>query len=575
MTSFRSTRPPGMHALTETVAPSAADMEDSKLISGGRLLAKALKYQGVDVVFTSCGGEIIDVCKSCIEEGIRIIDARKAQVAALAADGYFRMTGKTGCAVVVVGSGTIAAITGVADALVEESAVLLVGLRSDDQRMGMLGGLPLLRPMTKFAESVSSTGRVADLASAAFRECHNGAPGPAYLEIPVDVLTGSVVAAAAGAPAAGKYRVSRKTSSRPEDIEALAALIVESERPCVLFGSQLWTCQASETAVEFCREVNLPGYPSGAARGTFRYGDPHGFRHTLGHALSRADLIVEFGLPFDFLIGYGDSLPSGADLVQVNLAPNTMGRARDVTVRIVGDSGEVMRDVLRTFGHVEDYGFQVRSPWLEELRGLEQKAIAALAPKLRSDSIPIHPLRLAYELNEFITQNTIFIRASGDVLNFAGDVIEPKAPGQWMDAGPFGFPDVAAPFTIAAKLAHPDKEVLCLFSDGAFSLTSWDFETCIALGMPFIGVVASRSPIDRITHGTQRSEIASKLSSMPYGEIARMLGGYGEEVRDPDQIQSALRQARESGKCALINVWIDPQGLSPGKMPQPTSPVSQ
>ena len=558
MTSLRSTRPPGMHALTETVAPSAADMEDSKLITGGRLLAKALKNEGVDVIFTSCGGEIIDVCKSCIEEGIRIIDARKAQVAALAADGYFRMTGKTGCAVVDVGSGTIAAITGIADALVEESAVLLVGLRSDDQRMGMLGGLPVLRPLTKFADTVSSTDRVAELAGAAFRECYNGAPGPAYLEIPVDVLIGSVVAAAAHVPAAGKYPVTTKTSGRPEDIEALAALIVGSERPCVLFGSQVWTCRASETAVEFCREVNLPGYPSGAARGAFRSGDPHGFRHTLGHALSRADLIVEFGLPFDFPIGYGDSLPSGVDLVQVNLAPTTMGRDRNVTVRIGGDVGRVMRDVLQTFGHVEDYGFQVRSPWLEELRGLEQKAIEALAPKLRSGSTPIHPLRLAYELNEFITQNTIFIRDSGDVLNFAGDVIEPKAPGQWMDAGPFGIPDVATPFAIAAKLAHPDKEVLCLFSDGAFSLTSWDFKTCVALGTPFLGVIATRSPIDQIPHGTRVSEIASKLSSMPYGEFARMLGGYGEEVRDPDQIQPALRRARESGKCALINVWIDP-----------------
>jgi acetolactate synthase I/II/III large subunit len=167
-----------------------------------------------------------------------------------------------------------------------------------------------------------------------------------------------------------------------------------------------------------------------------------------------------------------------------------------------------------------------------------------------------------HELNEFITQNTIFICDSGDVVNFAGDVIELRVPGQWMDAGPLGFPDVATPFAIAAKLAHPDKEVVCLFSDGAFSLTSWDFETRVALGIPFIGVIASKS-VDQIPHVTQRSEIASKLSSVPYGEIARMLGGYGEEVHDPEQIQPALQRARESGKCALINVWIDPLGLSP------------
>jgi acetolactate synthase-1/2/3 large subunit len=567
-------------AQKKTTAPaSTVDPGNADQITGGRLLAKALKNEGVDVIFTLSGGELVEIYKGCLEENIRIIDVRHEQVAAHAADGYFRMTGKTGCAVVAAGPGTTDALTGIANALVEESAVLLVGgfLRSDERRMGVLGDIPhtrVLAPITKFSETVSSTLRVAEMASMAFRQCYNGAPGPVYLEIPVDVLAGSVELTSARVPAPGQYRASTKTAGCRKDVAALASLLTKSRRPCILFGSQLWTCRATDSAVEFCRSLNLPAYPSGAARGTFAPGDPHGFHHSRRHAFERADLIVVFGLPFDFRIGYGRALPAGIPVVQIDLDYRTVGKNHDLAVGIVGDAGEVMSEVRRIIGAGQDAGATERTAWLDELRALERKAVEALAPKLRSNATPIHPLRLAYEINEFITAETIFIGDAGDVLTFAGGVIEPKAPGQWMDTGPFGNIGVGTPFAMAAKLAHPQKEVVCLFGDGAFSLTGWDFETCIRFDLPFIGIVGNNSHMNQVryttmTHlGKQNSEVATKLSNVPYGEFAKILGGYGEDIRDPDQIQPALRRARASGKCALINVWVDPDVFSSGTMHQ-------
>ena len=95
-----------------------APASGAEQISGGRLLAKALKNEGVDVIFTLTGGEIVDVFAGCIAEGIRVIDVRHEQVATHAADGYARLTGKTGCAVVTAGPGTTDAITGVALSLI-------------------------------------------------------------------------------------------------------------------------------------------------------------------------------------------------------------------------------------------------------------------------------------------------------------------------------------------------------------------------------------------------------------------------------------------------------------------------
>src|SRR3954468_15030719 len=205
-------------------------------ISGGHLVAKALKAEGVDTIFTLCGGHIIDIYDGCVDEGIKVIDVRHEQVAAHAADGYARITGKPGCAVVTAGPGTTDAVTGVANAFRAESPFLLIGGQGalTQHKMGSLQDLPhvdIMAPITKFAATVPSTARVADMVSMAFRECVNGAPGPSFLEIPRDILDAKVDESTARVPAAGRYRASTRSLGDPDDIQRLADLLVASERP--------------------------------------------------------------------------------------------------------------------------------------------------------------------------------------------------------------------------------------------------------------------------------------------------------------------------------------------------------
>nr|BFE88089.1 hypothetical protein GCM10020093_106900 [Planobispora longispora] len=177
----------------------------TETISGGHLVAKALKAEGIDVIFTLCGGHIIDIYDGCVDEGIDVVDVRHEQVAAHAADGYARITGKPGCAVVTAGPGTTDAVTGVANAFRAESPMLLIGGQGalSQHKMGSLQDLPhvdMMTPITKFAATVPSTERVADIVSMAFRECYHGAPGPSFLEIPRDVLDARVPLASARIP---------------------------------------------------------------------------------------------------------------------------------------------------------------------------------------------------------------------------------------------------------------------------------------------------------------------------------------------------------------------------------------
>ncbi|MFJ2986816.1 thiamine pyrophosphate-binding protein, partial [Collimonas sp. NPDC087041] len=201
----------------KAVASTTADdtlkrkSREAGVVSGGHLVARALKNEGVDTIFTLCGGHIIDIYDGCIDEGIRIIDVRHEQVAAHAADGYARQTGKLGVVVTTAGPGCTNAVTGIATAFRSESPVLHIGGQGGitQHMMGSLQDLPhteMMRPITKFSEGVRSTERVADMVSMAIRACFAGAPGPAYLEIPRDVLDREIDISKAVIPAAGQYR---------------------------------------------------------------------------------------------------------------------------------------------------------------------------------------------------------------------------------------------------------------------------------------------------------------------------------------------------------------------------------
>jgi len=553
---------------------------DADVVSGGHLVAKALKNEGVDTIFTLCGGHIIDIYDGCIDEGIRIIDVRHEQVAAHAADGYARQTGKLGCVVTTAGPGCTNAVTGIATAFRSESPVLHIGGQGalTQHKMGSLQDLPhvdMMSPITKFAATVPATERVADMIAMAAREAFNGAPGPVYLEIPRDVLDREVDRAKAIVPKPGHYRASTRSPGDPRDIEKLADLLVNSERPAILYGQQVWTARGHEEAIALLRGLDIPGYFNGGSRGLLPPGDPHHFDRTRGNAFADADVIVIVGTPFDFRMGYGRRISNKAQLVQIDMDYRTVGKNRDIDLGIVGHPGAILGAVLQAAsGRLKNDKREKRREWMKRLTDAEVAATEKLMPLFKSNNQPIHPYRVAYELNEFLADNTIYIGDGGDVVTISAQAVRPRRPGQWMDPGALGSLGVGTGFALAAGLAHPNKEVLCYYGDGSFGMTAFDMETANRFGVPYIAVIGNNSAMNQIRYGQlakygeERGNVGNLLGDVPFGKFAEMLGGYGEEVRDPAQIAPALRRARESvqktKRSAVINIWVDPREYAPG-----------
>ena len=553
---------------------------DPNVISGGHLVAKALKAEGVDTIFTLCGGHIIDIYDGCLDEGIRIVDVRHEQTAAHAADGYARQTGRLGCVVTTAGPGCTNAVTGIATAFRSESPVLHIGGQSalSQWRMGGLQDLPhvdMMRPITKFASTVMSTERVADMVSMAARECFAGAYGPSYLEIPRDVLDREIDRDRAIVPKPYCYRASTKSAGDPRDIEKLADLLVNAERPAILFGQQVWAARGHNEAVALLRGLDIAGYFNGAARGLLPPGDPHHFDRTRSKAFDKADVIVVIGTPFDFRMGYGKRISRELSLVQIDLDYRTVGKNRDIDLGIVGDPGAVCAAVLQAAsGRIRNDKRQARREWMKQLTEMEDAALAKLMPVFKSEQTPIHPYRVAYELNEFLTDDTIYIGDGGDVVTVSAQAVRPRKPGSWMDPGALGSLGVGTGFAMAAKLVHPHKEVLCYYGDGAFGMTAFDMETADRFGAPYIAVIGNNSAMNQIRcgqiikYGPERGNVGNKLGDMKFSVFPQMWGGWGVEVHAASEIAPALRKAREmvakTGKSAVVNIWVDPNEYAPG-----------
>ena len=533
-------------------------------IDGGRLFAKALKKEGVEYVFTLNGGHIYNLYEGCVDEGIKVIDFRHEQVAAHAAEGWAKVTGKPGVAIVTAGPGVTDAVTGIANAFQAPSPMILIGGNAgitDHLRGGLqdFDSATFLKPVTKFSEQVKRVERIPEYVSIAFRHATSGVPGPVYLEIPIDIVGG--VAEEEDVKYPGSYRTQSKAFGDPEYIKQVVDILHSTERPMVLAGSDIWWNDASEELREFVEMIDSPVFLNAMGRGSIP--SDHTNLGSLGrrYGLVKSDTVILIGTPVDFRLGYGaDSMfPQSPRLIEIMMDGSKIGQNRDIDVGVVGDSKAVLRqimDELRATGY--------KSPgkgWVEEVITEDQALKAADEGMLNSDQTPIHPMRLMKELRDVLDRDATVIGDGGDIVTFAARVLNINEPGHWLDPGQFGCLGAGSGFAAAAQLARPGKQVCIVYGDGGFGLTGFDVESYVRFNLPIVSIVGNNGAWNQTTQGVVRRGmrgIGTYLSQETnYAKIMDGMGGYGERVTDPEEIRPALERAFNSGKPALLDVVTD------------------
>ena len=530
---------------------------------GGKLAAKALKAAGVECVFTLSGGHVMGIYDGCLAENIEVVDVRHEQAAVHAADAWARLhPGKVGVAILTAGPGVTDGVTGVANAWRANSPILVIGGQGPFRhtRRGSLQEMDhvsLMRPVSKWADSCYQTPRIAEYIESAIRSALSGIPGPAFLEIPTDVLPGKIDIAEVTIPEFRDYRVA---SAAPGHLLSEAIdLVNRAERPMVMAGTSLKWSEGGDQLAAFLDTTGIPCFVNGMARGEISWDHPSFLSLTRKEALENADLVILAGTPLDFRMKFGRSIPSGASIVQMDLEQTLIGDNRGVDIGLVGNLGlnfESMSADIKERGVAIDV-FAYR----DQLRQRETELDAERRSRMDSDETPIDPLRLCRDIANAVTDDMIVIGDGGDIVAQASKVINVPREGTWMDPGPLGTLGVGMPFALAAQKAYPDKRVLIVYGDGSFGLNGFEYDTAVRFDLPIVGVVGNDAAWGQMMrpqgmlYGKDRL-VAVELNRTRYDKVVEALGGHGEHVTEAEEIAPAIARAFASGKPALVNVEI-------------------
>jgi acetolactate synthase-1/2/3 large subunit len=535
-------------------------------VTGGDLVAKMLKREGIRHIFTLSGLHVAPVYDGCLNEGIAVVDTRHEQAAAHAADAYARLTRNIGVAVVTAGPGVTDAVTGIANAKHAESPVLLIG-GAAPQALATKGALQeteqvdLFKPITKHAQRVEKAELLPAYLASAFRAMTTGRPGPAFLEVPWDLLAENVDLDRVQVPERYRPRRIARLADRAM-IEAAAKRLMVAERPVIMTGNAVHWDASFAQALELARLVDAPLFFNGMARSCFDVADRHVFSKARREALLECDAVLLVGAPLDFRLGYGTetTIARDATVVAVDIDGQELGRNRDVDIPLIGDSKSVLEQLIHDAKRSSHAG------WMEKVRGIESKSLEKQRAREQSDAVPITHFRFARAVADAIDDETIVVADGGNIVSVTAKVLERKVPGTWLDPGPFGCLGVGAPFALAAKLLHPDRKVIVVQGDGSFGLNGFDYDTCLRFGCPVTAIVGNDAAWGQIwlpqkaIYGEKRA-IGTLLSPTRYDKVVEALGGVGFHVEKPEEITPAIRRAIDSNTVACVDVTIDRAAL--------------
>jgi acetolactate synthase-1/2/3 large subunit len=532
-------------------------------LHGGKLAARSLKQAGVECIFTLSGGHIMPLYDGCLDEGIRIVDVRHEQAAVHAADSWARCNpGKIGVAAITAGPGVTDGVTGVANAWRANSPILVFGgqgpfanlRRGSLQEMDHIG---VMRPITKYADAVYQTHRIPEYIELAVRHAVSGIPGPAYLEIPMDVFMGQADEAQVSFP---RIRTEPpRISPDRDEVRRAIELLQNARRPLLMAGTSVKWSRASSAMRRFIEETHIPAYANGMGRGTIPPELPEFLNRSRREALEKTDCVVLAGTLLDFRMRFGQTIPADAKIIQLEMDAVLIGQNRGTDVPLVGNLGcsfELLSEEMKNQGVRLDF-----SGFRDELREIETKAERKVEAALGSDAVPIDPQRLCREVRDWLAtlSDPIVIGDGGDIVATAAKILPVRGEGSWMDPGPLGTLGVGMPFALAAQITHPKRRVVIVYGDGSFGLNGMEYDTAVRFNLPIVGVVGNDGAWGQMMrpqgaiYGWDRLQ-GTLLNYTRYDKVVEALGGHGEHVTEPGQIRPALERAAASGKPALVNV---------------------
>ncbi|MXU66680.1 thiamine pyrophosphate-binding protein [Oceanomicrobium pacificus] len=532
---------------------------------GGQILADQLKIQGVDRVFCVPGESYLAALDGLHESGIEVVTGRNEGGVAMMAEADGKLTGRPGIAFVTRGPGATNASAGVHVAFQDSTPMILfIGQVASDQRdreaFQEVDYRAMFGPLAKWVESIDRLDRLPEYLSRAFHIAQSGRPGPVVLALPEDMLSGQAEVADAKAGRAAIH------PAGIEDARRVIALLEEAERPFVIVGGGGWSAGARDDLATFASRFDLPVGTS------FRCQDYLDNRHdcyagdvgiginpALAARVRDADLLLVLGARLGEITTSGYSLIDSPDpkqrLVHVHADPEELGRVFNPELGIATRAADLLAALAALPAPAQ-------TRWSSARAAARADYLAWQEPDPTPGNLQLE--HVITHLNDVLGDDAILTNGAGNYATWLHRYYRFRG---WRTqlaptSGSMGY---GLPASVAAKLRHPERDVICYAGDGCFQMSMQEFGTACQYGANIIVLISNNGMYGTIRMHQERSYpgrvSGTRLTNPDYRALAESYGGHGECVTANAEFAPALARARKSGKPAIIELRIDPSAL--------------
>lgn len=555
---------------------------EKELITGGEAIGQVLKEEGVKYLFGIAGGHVFPLITGIVGQGIRMIHMRHEQSGVYAADGYARSSRKVGVCFGTAGPGMTNMLSGVTQAYICRSPLLcLFGqhLTSEDRREPIQEayGAEITRTITKWSARAVDQRMLSFLTKKAMREIQIYPPGPVALEIPLNIVARRDKAASQRAFAASSKFPSVDSMSaagNPASVGKVVEMILSAERPVIVAGEGVHWADASKELQEVVKLLQIPVLTRRIARGAVPETDPLAFSsRTRDGVLKSADLAVAIGLRIGYLEGYGRWARRLPKFVQINESDAEIKNEVPTDVAIVGNPRIVLQQMIEIIQRNPEK-VPAKTEWVRTVQAIKNEAQEKSKQEAAGyrQNKPIHPAYLAQEVVDFLDDSATIVYDAFTGTYYLTDRIRSTFSGKILDAGEHAGVGHGIGMGIGAQLARPGKQVLVFMGDGGMGIGGMDIETAVRCNLPVVFLVNNNSAwmagsfdmYFRAYLGEKNNW--SMTPGVRYDKMFEATGCHGENVERPEEIRPALERAFNSGKPAVINVFVDPTVMHKGMM---------
>lgn len=544
--------------------------EQTDLLSGAQVFLECLKKEGVEEIFGYPGGVILTIYEALYHcKEIKHYLVRHEQAAIHAAEGYARVTGKCGVAIVTSGPGATNAITGIANAYYDGYPIIVftgqVGLdqigNDAFQEADIVG---ITRSCCKHNYLVNDVSQLPRVIKEAFHIATTGKPGPVVIDLPKDILTQKM-----------KFQYPEKINlpgynptyqGHPRQIVKALELLCDAERPMIIAGGGIVAAEASKELTELAEKLNIPVantlmgmgvYPASHEKSLGMLG-MHG-NYWANHAVSNCDVLFAIGTRFnDRITGCLKRFAKDAQVIHVDIDPCSISKNVAVDIPIVGDAKNVLNAMLQEFKNNKyETNHDTKQAWFEQID--EWKKKRAL-PACNSEKLsPLCVIENIYNYTK--DKDTVICTEVGQHQMWTAQLYKFEEPRRFVTSGGLGTMGFGYPAAMGAAVAQPEKIVINIAGDGSIQMNIQELATCVEYNIPVIVAIINNGYLGMVRQWQEKlfdkHYSQTKISGPDFVKVAEAYGAVGIRVTKEEEIIPALKVAIDSKRPVFIDFVVE------------------